>query len=271
MKGPALRFVQADAFTEKPFGGNPAAVFLLEAPLEYDAMSVLASEMNLSESAFVGPPRDDGTRELRWFTPTVEVSLCGHATLASAHVLHEAGAAPPYRFTSLAGELRVDRMDDGAFRLDFPSDDPREIDPPFGLLPALGCDGALETAAGDRVWVVRVPTEDDVRLIRPDFGLLREVDLRGERLGVTVTATAWEGDGFVSRFFAPWVGIDEDPVTGVAHTALAPFWAERLEREELPAAQLSRRGGRLTVRTAGDRVHLIGHCVTVAEGSVLIP
>jgi len=269
--GPTLPFVQVDAFTTEAFSGNSAAVFLLEGLLAEASMAVLAREMNLSESAFVGPPDADGFRSLRWFTPSTEVSLCGHATLASAHVLREAGVEPPYRFDSASGALGVHPEPDGSLYLDFPSDHPEPHAPPPGLLPSLGCDQAVVTEVGDRVWIVQVETEQQVRGLRPDYGLLRDVSLGPGRLGVTVTAPDAKGNGFVSRFFAPWVGIDEDPVTGVAHTALGPFWSSRLGHAEMAARQLSRRGGELRVRVNGDRVHLAGHCVTVAEGRVRIP
>jgi predicted PhzF superfamily epimerase YddE/YHI9 len=257
---------QVDAFTAERFAGNPAAVCLLEREADAGWMQRVAAEMNLSETAFLRPA-GDAAFGLRWFTPQAEVALCGHATLASAHVLWTEGRVPagrPIRFHTLSGELRAtDR--DGAVELDFPATPPAPEDPPAGLLEALG-----EPARSVR-WVGRsrfdylleLGSEAAVRGLAPDFGKLREVSTRG------VIATS-EADGFdyVSRFFAPAVGIDEDPVTGSAHCALGPFWAERLGRAELVGFQASRRGGVVRTRAAGDRVLLGGEAVTVLRGEL---
>jgi predicted PhzF superfamily epimerase YddE/YHI9 len=212
---------------------------------------------------------EDAAFGLRWFTPQAEVALCGHATLASAHVLWTEGRVPagrPIRFRTLSGELRAtDR--DGAVELDFPATPPAPEDPPAGLLEALG-----EPARSVR-WVGRsrfdylleLGSEAAVRRLAPDFGKLREVSTRG-----VIATAASDADGFdyVSRFFAPAVGIDEDPVTGSAHCALGPFWAERLGRAELVGFQASRRGGVVRTRAAGDRVLLGGQAVTVLRGEL---
>lgn len=257
-----------DAFTPVAFGGNPAAVFILDEPIPEPSMQTLAREMNLSETAFVHPADPRGRRLIRWFTPTDEVPLCGHATLASARSLLEEGEPFPLRLDSASGPLEVHREDDGRLRLDFPADPPAAQDIPDGFLSSLGLPSGVETTPlqGRNLWIVPVATEAMVRATRPDFNAMRSV-AAGSALGVAVTAPGDAPDvDFVSRFFAPWVGVDEDPVTGVAHTVLTPYWAERLGQDELSARQLSARGGELTVRNRGDRVHLIGQAVVVAEG-----
>lgn len=269
-----VAFYTVDAFTEWPFGGNPAAVCVVDTSLDPEVMQTIAAEMNLSETAFVEGPQSDGVRPLRWFTPSTEVSLCGHATLATAHALLSTDAdEAPLRFSTASGLLTVHRNPDGALRMDFPADPPEVKAPPPGLLEALGCPGGLPTLRARKLWIVRLGREPDVAALSPDFGALGRVQLEREGLGVAVTAPAGDGDDdFVSRFFAPWVGVDEDPVTGVAHTALTPYWAGELESSgPLRARQLSARGGRLVVRLEGDRVHLIGRAVTVARGRMAVP
>lgn len=268
-----IPYYTVDAFTDTPFKGNPAAVCLDIDGLSDRAMARIAGEMNLSETAFVYEPGDGGARRLRWFTPAVEVPLCGHATLASAHVLlRELGAAGPARFESLSGPLTV-RDEGGLLRMDFPANPPVEGAMPAGLAHGLGLGEADAVfAASGKVALVAVASEDDVLAVRPDFGALGGVTLPGGVMGVAVTAP---GDDpavdFVSRFFAPWVGVDEDPVTGVAHTTLTPWWAAVLGRSEMEARQRSARGGALTVRARGDRVELLGSAVTVAAGRMVRP
>lgn len=264
-----LPFYTVDAFTDTPFGGNPAAVCLDAKSLAAAMMQRIAAEMNLSETAFIGPLGADGARRLRWFTPTMEVPLCGHATLAAAHVLlTEEDAEPPLHFSSASGTLRVHREADGALRMDFPADPPRIDAPPPGLLRALGCQEGIPCLRAERLWIVRTGSEAEVRELAPDFTRLGEVDIGEGALGVAATAPASGEVDFVSRFFAPWAGIDEDPVTGVAHTALAPYWAQESGRDVLRARQLSRRGGGMEVRMDGARVHLVGRAVTVARGRI---
>lgn len=254
--------VQVDAFTDRPFAGNPAAVCILDAPREEPWMRDVAAEMNLSETAFLH--RVDDGWSLRWFTPAVEVDLCGHATLAAAHVLWQDGLLAPdaeARFHTRSGLLTAVR-DGGWIRMDFPAKPEQPAPAPEGLEQALGVRPVyMGRSLFD--WVVEVESEASVRAITPDMGLLAKVDARG----VIVTARA-EGGGydFVSRFFAPRVGVPEDPVTGSAHCALAPFWAARLGRDELTGFQASRRGGTVQVRVAGDRVMLGGQAVTVMRG-----
>jgi PhzF family phenazine biosynthesis protein len=228
-------------------------------------MQAVAREMNLSETAFL--VWEDDAFRLRWFTPAVEVNLCGHATLASAHVLWDEGFAPaarPLRFMTRSGVLTATRGDD-RIELDFPARPDTPVDAPPGLAEALG---ALPRYVGRNVddLVVLLDDEAAVRALAPDFGALRRLPIRG----VTVTAPATTpGYDFVSRFFAPAVGVDEDPVTGSAHCCLAPFWRQRLRRDEMRGYQASARGGAVWVRVAGDRVILGGQAVTVARGELL--
>ena len=268
-----IPYYTVDAFTDTPFKGNPAAVCLDVDSLSDRAMARIATEMNLSETAFVYEARDGDARRLRWFTPAVEVPLCGHATLASAHVLlRELGLPGPARFQSLSGPLTV-HDEGGLLRMDFPANPPVEGAMPAGLAEALGLGtaGAVFATSG-KVALVVVASEDDVLAVRPDFGALGRVALPGGVMGVAVTAPGDDpGVDFVSRFFAPWVGVDEDPVTGVAHTTLTPWWAAVLGKGEMEARQRSVRGGALAVRARGDRVELLGSAVTVAAGRMVRP
>lgn len=258
-----MRLFQVDAFTGAAFGGNPAAVCLLGGPADPAWMQAAASEMNLSETAFVEPRA--GGYGLRWFTPAAEVALCGHATLASAHVLYETGLAAPgeeIRFASASGPLTA-RREDGMIALDFPARPAAPAAPPPGLLRALGLDGAVWTGRSADDIVVVLAEEAQVTALQPDIPRLADAGARG----VIVTAPATRpGADFVSRFFAPAVGVPEDPVTGSAHCTLAPYWAGRLGRAGLTGYQASPRGGTVRVRDAGDRVTLSGHAVTVFSG-----
>jgi predicted PhzF superfamily epimerase YddE/YHI9 len=256
---------QVDAFTGVPFAGNPAAVCLLEGPREEAWMQNVAREMNLSETAFLHP-RDDGFA-LRWFTPAVEVDLCGHATLASAHVLWETGrlaADQRARFHTRSGPLGAGRRG-GWIELDFPATPPTPAAPPAGLEEALGA-RALHVAKSRFDYLVEVDSEEAVRRLRPDLVRLGTLPARG----VMVTSlAAGAGYDFVSRFFAPQSGVPEDPVTGSAHCCLTPFWSARLGKLEMTARQLSARGGEIRVRLAGDRVILGGQAVTVLRGELV--
>lgn len=237
---------------------------LLDAPASAEWMQSVAAELRHSETAFV-VPRADGAYDLRWFTPAAEVRLCGHATLASAHVLSSRGAGGPLAFHTHSGVLTA-TVTDGDVTLDFPSQPPATVDEPAGLADALG--STMLATYGNGVDVlVELAGEATVRDLAPDIAALRAVECRG----VVVTALADDGSDvdFVSRFFAPRVGVDEDPVTGSAHCALAPFWAQRLGRTSLVGAQVSPRGGRIAVEVRGDRVLLRGRAVTVLEGSLL--
>jgi PhzF family phenazine biosynthesis protein len=267
-----IGFQQVDAFTDRAFSGNPAAVCILDEPIPEASMQTIAREMNLSETAFILPLDNEGVRHLRWFTPTTEVPLCGHATLAAGHVLRESGADMPLRFRTRSGELVLHSDPAGGIRMDFPSDAPEAVTPPVDLAAALDSEEPLEVLRGQKSWVVRLSSEAAVRETSPDFRRLRSLDLGPLALVMSVTALSDEdGVDFASRVFAPWAGIDEDPVTGVAHTTLAPYWCQLLGRTRLQARQVSERGGEVTVRWEGDRVHLIGHAVQVAEGTMRLP
>jgi PhzF family phenazine biosynthesis protein len=267
--GLSIPLYQVDAFTDQAFRGNPAAVCLLEKPLSAEQMQKIAAEMNLSETAFVEPPDAEGVRHLRWFTPAVEVPLCGHATLATSHtLLREAGEEAPLRFQTLSGILTVEDEDGGWLRMDFPADPPAPADPPPNLLEALGCPPGATVARSIKLWLVRLNSESEVLALKPDMTALGRVELGDTPLGVSVTAPGHGAIDFVSRFFGPWVGVDEDPVTGMAHTVLGPYWMNELGSEELTARQISARGGELRVRRAGDRIHVSGQAVTVVRGKL---
>jgi PhzF family phenazine biosynthesis protein len=200
------------------------------------------------------------------------VPLCGHATLATAHVLlREENAVTPLLFNTLSGTLTVREERGGWLGMDFPEDIPAPAPPPPGLLEALGCPPETPTLQGKKGWILRLPSEDDVRRVQPDFTRLDRVEVGPTSLGVILTAPG-EGDtDFVSRFFGPWVGVDEDPVTGMAHTLLTPYWAGELGITEMKAEQLSKRGGKLKVRQVGNRVNVMGEAVTVSRGTLEIP
>ena len=254
-----------DAFTHVAFTGNPAAVCVLSHPTTDDWMEAVAREMRHSETAFCVPLRD-GTFELRWFTPEGEVRLCGHATLATAHVLWEEGRLPmreTARFRTQSGELSAKPLG-REIELDFPARLPSEAPPPEGLLDALGAEATWVGRDVDD-YVVVLEDQRAVSACAPDFGALRGVDTRG----VIVTARGDDPDiDFVSRFFAPRFGIDEDPATGSAQCCLTPLWAQRLDKTAFRARQLSIRGGRFVLELAGDRVRLRGTCVTTLRGTL---
>lgn len=256
--------VQVDAFTDTPFRGNPAAVCVMAAPASEAWMQAVAREMNLSETAFLHPEVDGYA--LRWFTPTIEVDLCGHATLASAHVLWQDGhleAGAVARFRTASGLLTAERVGDW-IELDFPATPATATEAPADLATALGVT-PLWTGRSAYDYLVEVDSEATVRALQPDFTALGRLPVRG--VMVTSRADASEFD-FVSRFFAPASGIDEDPVTGSAHCALGPFWGERLGKTSMAAYQASARGGVLRVRLEGERVRLGGQAVTVLRGEL---
>lgn len=295
---------QVDAFAAGPFTGNPAAVCVLESdhPRRDDAdwMQRVAEEMNLSETAFVEPivePTHDPTMEkstrgeaasrwkLRWFTPAAEVELCGHATLASAHLLWESGRAPREAMisfhTRFSGELMCRRGEDDRIAMDFPADTFEQVsDPPPRLIEALGVprEALAAVARGKYDWLVEVDSPRAVLELLPDFSELKRFDSRG------FAVTAWGRDeraaddlrdhgvpacDVVSRFFAPRLRIEEDPVTGSLHCLLGPWWKHRRNADTIEAYQASKRGGRLLVTTCGERVELAGHAVTIARGELL--
>jgi PhzF family phenazine biosynthesis protein len=253
-----------DAFANRPFEGNPAAVCLLEDPRDAAWMQALAAEMNLSETAYVRR-LDDGF-DLRWFTPAIEVDLCGHATLASAHILWSEGlvaSEQPIRFHSRSGVLTCAQAGD-LIELDFPATAAEAAVPPPGLLKALHV-RPLYVGRSRFDCLVLVESEQIVRSLRPDLAKLRRLEMRG----VIVTSASSDARyDFVSRYFAPGAGIDEDPVTGSAHCCLAPFWSERLGKREMTGFQASVRGGVVNVRCRGERVVLGGNAVTVVRGAI---
>jgi PhzF family phenazine biosynthesis protein len=258
-----MRLLQVDAFTSAAFRGNPAAVCLLDRERPDDWMQAVAAEMNLSETAFLLQHQDGFN--LRWMTPTVEVALCGHATLASAHALWEENVIETgIRFHTKSGVLTATRDGDW-IELDFPSKPEQRVDAPPELLDALGFADPRYVGRNAFDYIIELDSPDAVKAVDPDHARLRTVQVRG----VIVTA---RGDGefdFVSRFFAPGSGVDEDPVTGSAHCCLAPFWASRLGKNEFLAYQASRRGGVVRVRLDGDRVRLGGQAVTVFRGELV--
>lgn len=261
----ALPLFQVDAFATRPFTGNPAAVCLLDEPRPAEWMQKVALEMNLAETAFL-VRRTDGW-DLRWFTPAVEVDLCGHATLASAHILWEQGLLAPdaaARFATRSGWLTCRWTAEG-IEMDFPAmaDSPAET--PAGLLEALGTT-AVYVGRNQFDYVVQVESEQQLRALRPDHSRLTSLPVRG--VMVTCPAEAADFD-FVSRFFAPGAGVPEDPVTGSAHCCLAPFWQKRLGKSEMIGYQASARGGVVHVRVAGERVFLSGQAVTIFRAELL--
>lgn len=259
-----LRITQVDAFTDRPFAGNPAAVCILSTPADPAWMLNVAREMNLAETAFLVRQQDG--YDLRWFTPAVEIDLCGHATLASAHVLWEEGHLTPNtqaRFHTRSGVLTADR--NGSWiELDFPATPAAAAPAPPVLVEALSAKPKF-VGRSRFDYLVEVDDEATVRRLAPNLDALARVDARG----VIVTSRADKGTyDFVSRFFAPQSGVPEDPVTGSAHCALTPYWSAKLGKKELVAYQASPRGGELRLRLEGDRVRLGGQAVTVLRGEL---
>ena len=263
-----MTIYQVDAFTKQAFSGNPAGVCIVHRFPGADLMQHIAAEMNLSETAFAVPDGPEGRYQLRWFTPAVEVDLCGHATLATAHVLFERENLPHDKvitFETLSGELHVSKGKEGLLEMNFPAEAPEEADPPAGLLEALGVDPVF-VGLNRMDALVEVQDEEAVRAVRPNMTMLEEVDIRG----VMVTAAADMEADFVSRFFAPRSGVAEDPVTGSAHCCLGPYWAVKLGKTSLLGFQASRRGGFVHVEFQGDRVLLSGHAVTMMQTALLV-
>jgi PhzF family phenazine biosynthesis protein len=256
-------FYQVDAFTDRLFGGNPAGVCPLEKWLPDDTMQKIAQENNVSETAFF--IKEDNGFHIRWFTPKVEVNLCGHATLASAHILFHHMDYPEkmISFKSRSGELNVSREGE-LLILDFPANKPQRASLPDAFVQAMNIT-PIQCYRGKDDYLLLYKNQREIEELIPDFRKLEKVDARA----VIVTSAGEKAD-FVSRFFAPRVGVDEDPVTGSAHTVLIPFWAEKLGKTEMNALQLSRRGGRLFCRLRDDRVDIGGKAVTYLEGRLMI-
>ncbi|UCG14351.1 MAG: PhzF family phenazine biosynthesis protein [Deltaproteobacteria bacterium] len=260
-----VQIFQVDAFTDKPFAGNPAAVCILSELPSETWMQNVAAEMNLSETAFLY--EQENGFNLRWFTPSVEVDLCGHATLASAHILWETGLLHPHeqaKFYTRSGLLTAE-LKGNEVQLDLPATPEEPTTAPADLSDALG---VVPNYVGRSKYdyLVEIDSEEAVTRLTPDFSLLGKLPIRG--IIVTSVADAPEHD-FVCRFFAPAVGVDEDPVTGSAHCCLGPFWSKRFGKSELLAYQASRRGGTMRVIVSGDRVHLRGQAVTVLRGELV--
>ena len=262
-----LTIYQVDSFTNTPFSGNPAGVCILTGPADEAWMQDVAREVNLSETAFLYP--DNDVYQLRWFTPSVEVDLCGHATLASAHILWETGIlAPdqPARFNTRSGHLTCEKRGDW-IEMDFPARPSEPVDQPSGLLEALGVTPLFVGRNVDD-YLVEVATEAEVHALNPDFGLLNTVSARGAIVTSRSTSSAQD---FISRFFAPASGVNEDPVTGSAHTSLGPYWADRLGKSEMVGYQASARGGIVRVQISGEgRILLSGQAVTVLKCDLLV-
>jgi len=258
-----LQLFQADAFTSSLFKGNPAAVVPLDEWLPDEILQQVAAENNLSETAFFIPENDH--YHIRWFTPKTEVNLCGHATLATAHILFNElnFKGGSISFNSKSGMLTVRKTSD-KLQLDFPADIVKLVESNPLFTQAFGF-GALATYKGKTDYLLLFESEEIIRQMKPDFQLLYQIGARG----IMVTAKGNEVD-FVSRFFAPGVGIDEDPVTGSAHTSLVPFWSARLNKTQLTALQLSARGGQLWCTLSDDRVLISGHAVTYLKGEIEI-
>ncbi|GAC1433625.1 MAG: PhzF family phenazine biosynthesis protein [Ktedonobacteraceae bacterium] len=261
----AQTIIQVDAFSNKPFAGNPAAVCILQETRDEQWMQQVAQEMNLAETAFL-VAHEDGYN-LRWFTPLIEVDLCGHATLASAHVLWETGqlaVGTQARFYTRSGLLTAEQQ--GTWiELNFPAKPEQEVVEPAHLLQALGVPAQF-IGKNEFDYLVEVDSEEVVRNLRPNFSLLKTIPTRG----IIVTSRAsTEGYDFVSRFFAPQVGVDEDPVTGSAHSCLAPYWSKKLGKHALIGYQASVRGGVVRVRLDGERVLIGGQAVTVLRGELV--
>ena len=255
---------QVDAFTHQPFRGNPAAVCILDSPRPDAWMLAVAQEMNLSETAFLLP--EEGMYRLRWFTPAVEEKLCGHATLASAHVLWESGKLKPdetARFNTLSGVLTASKYG-SLIELNFPATPPEPVETPPLLLDALKV-SPLYVGKSPFDYLVEVADDETVRNLQPNMTLMREMDIRG----IIITSRSKDPKyDFISRFFAPHDGIDEDPVTGSAHCCLGPYWREKLGKTSFNAYQASRRGGMIAVRLEGNRTILGGEAVTVMGGEL---
>ena len=262
----SLDLYQVDAFADRPFSGNPAAVVPLQQWPGDSLLQQIAEENNLAETAYVIAGPQAGHYQLRWFTPATEVDLCGHATLAAAHTLwqHCGEVTERLHFQTRSGELTVEQCGDGELRMNFPACASETAEPPAELLAALGVSLLVEARQAG-YWLLVVDNEEQLVALRPDFNRLAAASDKP----VIVTAPSAEYD-FVSRFFAPTFGINEDPVTGSAHCQLAPYWAQRLGKQKLSAFQASARGGKVSCEMAGERVYLQGKAITYLQGKIFV-
>jgi PhzF family phenazine biosynthesis protein len=268
-----------DAFAKEPFAGNPAAVCILEKPYKDTLLRSIAAEMNLSETAFLQkldqkPINDSRLFSLRWFTPKTEVNLCGHATLATAAALfHDIKiTATEVSFETRSGTLRA-KLEDRGILLDFPRDETTPVYPSQDLLSALGISDFTSADYSRKTGhlLILLPNEQTLRNLKPDFEQMKSAESRDKIAGVIVTSKGQAPYDFISRFFAPWLGINEDPVTGAAHTTLGPYWSKILGKKEMLAYQASERGGQLTVIILSpDRVGLVGNAVIVSKGELFL-
>lgn len=265
-----MKIYQADAFTSRVFGGNPAAVVPLQTWLPDSVMQNIAAENNLAETAFIVPTGGKSDYQIRWFTPSIEVRLCGHATLATAHILFEQLGfdQPEVRFDSLSGILIVKKQGENCYTLDFPTDILRGYDLASNeaeIIRNVLEINPLAVFKGRDDFMAILPSEKDIASLKPNFASMKDLDARG------LIATA-KGDkvDFVSRCFFPEAGVEEDPVTGSAHTTMTPYWAEKLGKNELSARQISARGGELTCLLRGPRVDISGHAVTYLIGEIFV-
>ncbi len=265
-------FYQLDAFTETPFRGNPAAICMMPTDLPKELYLSISSEMNLSETAFMEKTMP-GAYRLRWFTPLREVPLCGHATLATAHLLFEHLKIPEkrVRFDTAAGALYAEKTPEGVL-MDFPSHPPKRVEPQMEVLEALGVSDwvDIQYSPGNQKLMIHLDSYETLKNIKPDYASLRDADNPLGWRGTMITAPGFKQYDFVSRHFAPLMGVNEDPVTGSNHTVLTPYWSKLLGKIRLHAYQASQRGGSMIVEDKGDRVHLIGHSVLVVEGKINI-
>ena len=278
-KDNVIPIYQIDAFTDEPFKGNPAAICLISENYPDTTLQKIATEMNLSETAFLYVPNITEIKKLsrfrlRWFTPKVEVNLCGHATLATSHLLFHILKIDSNSLTyeTLSGELIASKTEDGVI-LDFPMNEPENTKSLPELLDALGLETAEAFAYSKNVtdMLIELDSKQTISDLRPDFEKLKRLSLCYKIRGVIVTASGDENYDFISRFFAPWVGINEDPVTGSAHTILAPYWAKKLGKKEMNCYQMSERGGEISVKILeNNRVELIGKSILVLKGEFFV-
>ncbi|RAM60156.1 phenazine biosynthesis protein PhzF family protein [Mesotoga sp. SC_4PWA21] len=266
-----LKIFQVDSFTGVPFGGNPAGVCVLEKEIEERQYLNIAAEMNLSETAFVNPLTKSNTFGLRWFTPKTEVKMCGHATLATAWVqFTELGIEGEIFYETLSGRLKV-RYVDGKIEMDFPSDNPVRVPIDDALESIIGAKGKGYYSPATEKLIYFIPSISELEAILPDFNLLEKMDFGIEVKGLIVTSPGDQRYDFYSRYFAPWVGINEDPVTGSAHTVLGPFWSNQLGKRVLKACQLSSRMGEIELRLLEEnRILILGEAVTLIRGTISI-
>ncbi len=261
---PSIPFYQVDAFASRPFAGNPAAVLVLDSWPSDETMQAIAQENNVAITAFV--LRDGAPWNLRWFTPTVEASFCGHGILATAHVLaSEFGIEGDFAFETMAGSLTV-RRDVAGYALELPCLPPEEVNDPPADIQRIVAGSNVRISRTSRSWFVELADEEAVRGFRPDLSAIERLHPRS-----FVVTAAGRGHDFVSRHFAPGAGVPEDAVTGSTHSSLVPYWSRRLGKDRMTAFQCSRRGGELSCELAGDRVRLVGRAVTYLRGAAILP